>query len=151
MGQARYHWAIRRVVSKEESVRLSLERNKLKVVLLEGIHPSAVEAFTADGYTQIETHPKALEGQALIDAIADAHFVGLRSRTQLTAEVLEQAQIPEREQRQKRAAQLAQELVQRAQQEPLELQVRVQELEPAPELYISLERLPLRQGSTQHI
>ena len=92
MGQARYHWAIRRVGSKEESVRLSLERNKLKVVLLEGIHPSAVEAFTADGYTQIETHPKALEGQALIDAIADAHFVGLRSRTQLTAEVLEQAQ-----------------------------------------------------------
>ena len=92
MGQARYHWAIRRVVSKEESVRLSLERNKRKVVLLEGIHPSAVEAFTADGYTQIETHPKALEGQALIDAIADAHFVGLRSRTQLTAEVLEQAQ-----------------------------------------------------------
>ncbi len=73
-------------------MRLSLERNKLKVVLLEGIHPSAVEAFTADGYTQIETHPKALEGQALIDAIADAHFVGLRSRTQLTAEVLEQAQ-----------------------------------------------------------
>ena len=92
MGQARYHWTIRRVVSKEESVRLSLERNKLKVVLLEGIHPSAVEAFTADGYTQIETHPKALEGQALIDAIADAHFVGLRSRTQLTAEVLEKAQ-----------------------------------------------------------
>ena len=73
-------------------MRLSLERNKLKVVLLEGIHPSAVEAFTADGYTQIETHPKALEGQALIDAIADAHFVGLRSRTQLTAEVLEKAQ-----------------------------------------------------------
>ena len=66
-------------------------------------------------------------------------------------QVLEQAQIPEREQRQKRAAQLAQELVQRAQQEPPELQVRVQELEPAPELYISLERLPLRQGSTQHI
>lgn len=92
MGQARYHWPIRRLVYKEESVRLSLERNKLKVVLLEGIHPSAVEAFTADGYTQIETHPKALEGQALIDAIADAHFVGLRSRTQLTAEVLEQAQ-----------------------------------------------------------
>ena len=70
-------------------MRLSLERNKLKVVLLEGIHPSAVEAFTTDSYTQVETHPKALEGQALIDAIADAHFVGLRSRTQLTAEVLE--------------------------------------------------------------
>ena len=36
-------------------------------------------------------------------------------------QVLEQAQVPEREQRQERAAQLAQELVRRAQQEPLEL------------------------------
>ena len=64
-------------------------------------------------------------------------------------QVLEQAQVPEREQRQERAAQLAQELVRRAQQEPLELQV--QEPEPAPELRVSLVRLPLRQGSTQHI
>ena len=64
-------------------------------------------------------------------------------------QVLEQAQVPEREQRQERAAQLAQELVRRAQQEPLELQV--QEPEPAPELRVSLERLPLRQGLTQHI
>ena len=66
-------------------------------------------------------------------------------------QVLEQAQVPEREQRQERAAQLAQELVRRAQQEPLKLQARVQELEPAPELHVFLERLPLPQGSTQHI
>ena len=66
-------------------------------------------------------------------------------------QVLEQAQIPEREQRQERAAQLAQELVRQAQQEPLELQTRVQEPEPTPELRVFLERLPLRQGSTQHI
>ena len=64
-------------------------------------------------------------------------------------QVLEQAQVPEREQRQERAAQLAQELVRQAQQEPLELQV--QELEPASELRVSLERLPLRQDLTQHI
>ena len=64
-------------------------------------------------------------------------------------QVLEQAQVPEWEQRQERAAQLAQELEQRAQQEPPELQV--QEPEPAPELHVFLERLPLRQGSTQHI
>ena len=63
--------------------------------------------------------------------------------------MLEQAQVPEREQRQERAAQLAQELVRRARQEPLELQV--QEPEPASELHVFLERLPLRQGSTQHI
>ena len=62
-------------------------------------------------------------------------------------QVLEQAQVPEQEW----AAQLAQELVRRAQQEPLKLQVRVQELEPAPELHVFLARLPLQQGSTQHI
>ena len=62
-----------------------------------------------------------------------------------------QAQVPEREQRQERAAQLAQELVRQAQQEPLELQARVQEPESAPELHVFLERLPLQQGSTQHI
>ena len=66
-------------------------------------------------------------------------------------QVLEQAQVPEREQRQERAAQLAQELVRQAQQEPLELQARVQEPESAHELHVFLERLPLQQGSTQHI
>ena len=57
--------------------------------------------------------------------------------------------MPEREQRQERAAQLAQELVRWAQREPLELQV--QELEPASELRVFLARLPLQRGSTQHI
>lgn len=47
-------------------------------------------------------------------------------------------QVPEWEQRQERAAQLAQELVRRAQQEPLELQARVQEMKPAPELHVFL-------------
>ena len=80
-------------------------------------------------------------------------------------QVLVQALVPEREQGQERAAQLAQELEQRAQQEPPELQVQEpepvlklepqeqlwQEPKPAPELHVFLERLPLRQGSTQHI
>ncbi|MDO5056007.1 MAG: phosphoglycerate dehydrogenase [Lautropia sp.] len=72
-------------------MRLSHDKNKLKVVLFEGIHQSAVDTFIADGYTQVTTYPKALEGQALIDAIHDAHFVGIRSRTMLTPEVLAQA------------------------------------------------------------
>ena len=66
-------------------------------------------------------------------------------------QVLEQVQVPEREQRQEWAAQLAQELVRRAQQEPLKLQARVQELELAPELHVFLARLLLQRGSTQHI
>ena len=64
-------------------------------------------------------------------------------------QVLVLAQISEREQLQERSAQLAQELVRRAQQEPLELQERV--LEPASELRVFLERLPLQRGLTQHI
>jgi D-3-phosphoglycerate dehydrogenase len=71
--------------------RLSVPKDKLKFVLLEGIHPWAVEALHRDGYTQVETYPKALAGKDLVDAISDAHFLGIRSRTLLTAEVLAQA------------------------------------------------------------
>ncbi|MDB5821016.1 MAG: serA [Rhizobacter sp.] len=71
--------------------RLSVPKDKLKFVLLEGIHPWAVEALHRDGYSQVVTYPKALTGNALIEAISDAHFLGIRSRTMLTAEVLAQA------------------------------------------------------------
>ncbi|HWP20622.1 MAG TPA: phosphoglycerate dehydrogenase [Burkholderiaceae bacterium] len=70
------------------TTRLSVQKDKLKFVLLEGIHPSAIEVLERDGYTRVETHPKALAGEALVEAIADAHFLGIRSRTQLTEEVL---------------------------------------------------------------
>lgn len=63
----------------------------LKAVLLEGIHPSAVETLQRGGYTQIVTHAKALAGAELLQAIQGAHFLGIRSRTQLTAEVLQHA------------------------------------------------------------
>jgi D-3-phosphoglycerate dehydrogenase len=71
--------------------RLSVPKEKLKFVLLEGIHASAVETLQADGYSQIVTAPKALQGDELVAAIADAHFVGIRSRTHLTEAVLAQA------------------------------------------------------------
>jgi len=71
--------------------RLSVPKDKLKFVLLEGIHPWAVEALQQDGYSNVVSAPKALAGDALVEAIADAHFVGLRSRTQLTEAVLERA------------------------------------------------------------
>lgn len=71
--------------------RVSLAKPKIKVVLLEGIHPSAVDLLQAEGYTQVVTRPGALAGDALIEAVADAHFLGIRSRTQLTAEVLAHA------------------------------------------------------------
>ena len=75
-------------VAAPATPRLSVAKDKLKFVLLEGIHPNAVESLQAAGYTQVATHAKALEGQALLDAVRDAHFLGIRSRTQLTAEVI---------------------------------------------------------------
>ncbi len=69
----------------------SLPKDKIKFLLLEGVHPSAVEALQRDGYTNIEQHKKALPTAELKQAIAGAHFVGIRSRTQLTEEVLAEA------------------------------------------------------------
>jgi len=69
----------------------SLQKRKIKFLLLEGIHDSAVEALNAAGYDNIEWHPKALPPEELKAAIADAHFVGIRSRTQLTDEIFEHA------------------------------------------------------------
>jgi len=71
--------------------KTSLDKSKIKILLLEGIHPSAVEAFQADGYTNIESHLKALAESKLLDAIADSYFVGIRSATQLTARIFENA------------------------------------------------------------
>lgn len=70
---------------------LAPQKNNLKAVLFEGIHPSAVEVLQQGGYTNIVTHAKALVGAELLAALEGAHFVGLRSRTQLTAAVLEKA------------------------------------------------------------
>ncbi|MGK0500938.1 MAG: D-3-phosphoglycerate dehydrogenase [Oceanicoccus sp.] len=66
----------------------SLDKSKIKFLLLEGVHPSAVDTLTAAGYSNIVCHPKALPEDQLKAEIADAHFVGIRSRTQLTKDVL---------------------------------------------------------------
>jgi D-3-phosphoglycerate dehydrogenase / 2-oxoglutarate reductase len=67
----------------------SLAKDKMKILLLEGVHSSAVEAFEADGYTNIEYHEKALTETQLVAAIRDAYLLGIRSATQLTKEVFE--------------------------------------------------------------
>eukprot|EP01030_Chromulinospumella_sphaerica_P025222 gene25222-25353_t len=69
----------------------SLDKSKIKFLLLEGIHSSAVEILRAAGYTQIETVSGALPDDELQRKIADVHFLGIRSRTQLTEAVFAQA------------------------------------------------------------
>jgi len=71
--------------------KTSLEKSKIKFLLLEGVHQSAVDSLKNAGYSNIEYHKTALAEDELIKAIGDAHFVGLRSRTQLTRKVFENA------------------------------------------------------------
>lgn len=78
--------------SREENMHaLSLDKDKIKILLLEGVDPSAVDVLHQAGYTNVEYDKKAYDGQELLDKIEKVHFLGIRSRTQLTREVLEHA------------------------------------------------------------
>jgi len=72
-------------------IKTSLDKTKIKFLLLEGVHASALEVLRAAGYTNIESLPGALPDAELKVKIADAHFLGIRSRTQLTAEMFAHA------------------------------------------------------------
>jgi D-3-phosphoglycerate dehydrogenase len=58
---------------------------------LENISETAVNAMRSAGYTNIRHLPKALDGDALKEAIRGVHLLGIRSRTQVTAEIVEAA------------------------------------------------------------
>ena len=58
--------------------KTSYPKQDIKILLLEGISPNAVETFRAAGYGNIVTHAKALPEDELRKAIADAHFIGIR-------------------------------------------------------------------------
>ena len=70
----------------------SLDKSKIKILLLEGVHPTGVDALKKDGYSDIEYHPKSLPESKLIAALRDAYFLGIRSQTQLTANVINSAE-----------------------------------------------------------
>ena len=73
------------------TAKFSLDKDKIKVLLLEGVHPNTVETFRAAGYTNVEYLKTSLSEEELIERIRDVHFVGLRSRTQITEKVLDAA------------------------------------------------------------
>ena len=68
--------------------KTSYPKQDIRVLLLEGVSATAVETFRAAGYSQLEIHDKSLPEDELKARIAEAHIVGIRSRTQLNAEVL---------------------------------------------------------------
>lgn len=67
---------------------ISYPKNRIKALLLEGIHSGAAAALAAEGY-QIETMSHALSEDELCEAIKDVSLLGIRSKTQLTARALE--------------------------------------------------------------
>ncbi len=74
-----------------DGIQTSFPKDKIEVVLLEGTHPSGTHLIEKEGFHVTALHG-ALEGDALIEAIGRAHVVGVRSKTQLTGEVLKQCE-----------------------------------------------------------
>ncbi|GAB3472597.1 phosphoglycerate dehydrogenase [Azotobacter salinestris] len=69
--------------------KTSLDKGKIRFLLLEGVHQTALDTLKAAGYTNIEYLTGSLPEDQLKEKIADAHFIGIRSRTQLTEEVFD--------------------------------------------------------------
>lgn len=71
--------------------KYSLDKSRIKVLLLEGIHENAIEYFRENGYSDIECHKGALDDEELRKKLQTAHIVGIRSRTELTSELLKKS------------------------------------------------------------
>ncbi len=78
--------------ARSSDTRLSFDKAKINILLLEGIHASAVDTFRDDGYMNITRHEKSLPEAQLPEAVKEASVIGIRSATHLTRRVLEQAQ-----------------------------------------------------------
>jgi len=71
--------------------RISLDKSKIKVLLLEGIHENAIQCFRENGYTDIECYNEALSDEELIKKLQNTHIIGIRSRTELHKDILMKA------------------------------------------------------------
>jgi len=72
--------------------KLSLPKSRIKILLLENIHKSAVDLFKRNGYANIEAVPGALDPEDLKERIKNVHILGIRSRTRLTKDILNAAE-----------------------------------------------------------
>lgn len=70
---------------------LSLDKDKIKILLLEGLHPSASQIFTQAGYNNLECITTSISQDDLLEKIKDVHLIGIRSQTKLNKRVLEAA------------------------------------------------------------
>ncbi len=70
---------------------LSLPKDKIRILLLEGVHQSAVDLFHDAGYERVVHQRGARAGDALREAVSGVHILGIRSRTELAADIFEAA------------------------------------------------------------
>ena len=70
----------------------SLDKSKIKFLLLEGIHESALRTLKSHGYKNIEAVKGSISEQELLKKVKDIHFIGIRSRTQLSDVVFSAAE-----------------------------------------------------------
>ena len=75
-----------------ETTKTSYPKEKIKILLLENISERAVKRFTSNGYTNVEKLSKALPEEELVKKMKDVHLLGIRSKTQITAKVLNAAE-----------------------------------------------------------
>lgn len=71
--------------------KVSLPKDKIKILLLEGLHQSTLDTLKSNGYENIEYLKTSLPEDELIEKIKDVHFIGIRSRTHLSEKVFEAA------------------------------------------------------------
>ncbi len=69
---------------------LSYPKNRIRVLLLENIHPDGIDKLREEGY-QVDIHPAGMTEEELCEAIRDVSILGIRSKTQVTAKVLDHA------------------------------------------------------------
>ena len=69
----------------------SYPREKIQILFLENISEAAARNFRVQGYTQVTRLSKALSEDELVEAVKNVHILGIRSKTQITARVLQAA------------------------------------------------------------
>ena len=69
---------------------ISYPKNRIKILLLENVHPAAFDNLSEDGFS-VELVKTSLSEQELIEKIRGVHVLGIRSKTQVTQKVLDAA------------------------------------------------------------
>ena len=73
-------------------MKTSYPKNKINILLLEGVHPSVRKIFKENGYTNITYLKTALPENELINSIKNTHLLGIRSKSQITKKIIEHAE-----------------------------------------------------------